>query len=153
MGVILLFMRNGPVMLSNVMLHCFGAVSTLSLMLWFSQVLVIHSPTYVTGGLVTESSFVVVLCIFIVWLTQFISYCDSRSARRAVTSHLGCHHQHASSPAVWGRSPVMKSSLHHHLHRTAMQAPSTGKHCHRPQCHLHQDHFHYIFQGCQPHSQ
>jgi hypothetical protein len=52
-------------MLSNVMLHCFGAVSTLSLMLWFSQVLVIHSPTYVTGGLVTESSFVVVLYIFI----------------------------------------------------------------------------------------
>jgi hypothetical protein len=96
--------------------------------------------------------FVEMRCIRSLWLTQSKSHSHSRSARRAVTSHLGCHPQHASSPEVWGRSLVLKKRLHRHLHRTTTLVPSTGERRHTPPRHLHRDHFRYIFQGCLLHS-
>ena len=125
----------------------------LVMLLGCPEVLAIHGPTDTSSGLVTEYSSVQMPCIYTLWLKQSKSHSHSRSARRAVTSHLGCHPQRASSRAVWGQIHVLKRSLPHHLRMTITPVPSIGKHRHRPPHHLHRDHFHYIFQGCQLHSQ
>jgi len=126
---------------------------TLSVMLLgFPEVLAIHSPTDVSSEWTYHrEQFVEMPCICTPWLRQSKSHSRSRSARRAVTYRLGCHHQHASSHAVWGRILVLKRSLPRHLRRTTTSVASIGKQRHRPPHHLRQDHFHYIFQGCQLH--